>query len=91
MVKAFNLGGEKFAALDRAMHNFMKESIIFEGITGTIVTTAVVFLQTGIGIVVFTGTNLLLSGSIPIISYILFILISVKIYSPLVTVLTLSA
>ena len=91
VVKAFNLGGEKFAALDRAMHNFMKESIIFEGITGTIVTTAVVFLQTGIGIVVFTGTNLLLSGSIPIISYILFILISVKIYSPLVTVLTLSA
>ena len=67
VVKAFNLGGEKFAALDRAMHNFMKESIIFEGITGTIVTTAVVFLQTGIGIVVFTGTNLLLSGSIQII------------------------
>ncbi len=75
VVKAFNLGGEKFAVLDKAMYNFMKESIIFEGITGTIVTAAIVFLQTGIGIVVFTGTNLLLNGSIPVISYILFILI----------------
>jgi ATP-binding cassette subfamily B protein IrtB len=91
VIKAFNLGGERFESLDKAMHNFMKESIIFEGITGTIVTTATVFLQTGIGIAVFTGTTLLLQGELQVISYILFVLISVKIYSPLVVTLTLSA
>jgi ATP-binding cassette subfamily B protein len=89
VVKAFALAGEKSAALKNALRRMLKEAILFEGTTGIFVTLAMTVLQVGIGIVALVGVTLLTGGQIKAIPLLTFLLISVKIYSPLVVILTL--
>lgn len=89
VVKAFGLGGEKSRALDSALRQMMRESIKFEAITGTFVTAAITILQVGIGLVVLVGVNLLTSGQLDTVKFLVFVMISLRIYSPLIVVLTL--
>jgi ATP-binding cassette subfamily B protein len=89
VVKAFGLSGEKSQALERALRDMMKEAIKFEGFTGIFIVLAMMILQVGLGIVVLTGVSLLTGGSLGVISFLTFILISAKIYSPLIVILTL--
>ncbi|MDR1108223.1 MAG: ABC transporter ATP-binding protein/permease, partial [Spirochaetaceae bacterium] len=89
VVKAFGLSGEKSRALKTALRNMMKEAIKFEGLTGIFIVIAGMILQVGIGLVVLTGVFLLTGGSLSVISFLTFILIGAKIYSPLIVILTL--
>jgi ATP-binding cassette subfamily B protein len=89
VVKAFGLSGEKSKALEGALKGMMGEAIKFEGLTGTFVVLAMMVLQVGIGLVVLTGVYLLTGGSLGVIPLLSFILISAKIYSPLIVILTL--
>jgi ATP-binding cassette subfamily B protein len=89
VVKAFALSGEKSKALEGALRNMMKEAIKFEGLTGIFIIVASMILQVGIGLVVLTGVFLLTGGSLDVISFLTFILISAKIYSPLIVIFTL--
>jgi ATP-binding cassette subfamily B protein len=89
VVKAFGLSGEKSQALKRALRNMMKEAIKFEGLTGIFIVLATMILQVGIGLVVLTGVFLLTGGSLGVIPFLTFILISAKIYSPLIVIFTL--
>jgi ATP-binding cassette subfamily B protein len=89
VVKAFGLSGEKSQALKRALRDMMREAIRFEGFTGIFVALAMMILQAGLGLVVLTGVFLLTGGSLGVIPFLSFILISAKIYSPLIVILTL--
>ncbi|MDR2768600.1 MAG: ABC transporter ATP-binding protein/permease [Treponema sp.] len=89
VVKAFALSGEKSKALEASLRGMMKEAIKFEGLTGIFITLAMVILQTGIGLVVLTGISLLTGGGLGVITLLAFILISAKIYSPLIILFTL--
>jgi ATP-binding cassette subfamily B protein len=89
VVKAFGLSGEKSKALERSLRNMMKEAIKFEGFTGIFIILASMILQIGIGLVVLTGVSLLSGGSLGVIPFLTFILISAKIYSPLIVIFTL--
>jgi ATP-binding cassette subfamily B protein len=89
VVKAFGLSGEKSQALERALRNMMKEAIRFEGFTGIFIVLAMMILHVGIGLVVLTGVFLLTGGSLGVIPLLTFILISAKIYSPLIIIFTL--
>jgi ATP-binding cassette subfamily B protein len=89
VVKAFGLSGEKSTALERALRNMMKEAIQFEGLTGIFISTASMVLQVGMGLVVLTGVSLISQGSLGVIPFLTFILISAKIYSPLIVIFTL--
>jgi ATP-binding cassette subfamily B protein len=89
VVKAFGLSGEKSKALERSLRNMMKEAIKFEGFTGIFIILASMILQIGIGLVVLTGVFLLTGGSLGVIPFLTFILISAKIYSPLIVIFTL--
>ncbi|MDR1239151.1 MAG: ABC transporter ATP-binding protein/permease [Treponema sp.] len=89
VVKAFGLSGEKSRALKEALRNMMKEAIKFEGSTGVFIVLAMMILQVGIGLVVLTGVFLLTGGSLGVIPFLAFILISAKIYSPLIVIFTL--
>jgi len=91
VVKAFGLSGEKFKVMQSSLENMMQESIIFEGIAGTFVTLASMVLQVGIGIVIMVGVNLLTTGEIDAIKLLTFAMISTRIYTPFLTVLTMSA
>lgn len=89
VIKACGLDGSKFAALDRAMHAMMKMAMKLELVTGAFVTSAQMLLQAGVGIVVFAGVNLLTGGRIELIPLLMFFLIVVRIYGPVVTEFTL--
>jgi ATP-binding cassette subfamily B protein len=89
VVKAFGLSGEKSRALEGALRTMMKEAIKFEGLTGAFIILASMVLQIGIGLVVLTGVSLLSGGSLGVVPLLSFILVSAKIYSPLIIVFTL--
>ncbi|MDR0851248.1 MAG: ABC transporter ATP-binding protein/permease [Clostridiales Family XIII bacterium] len=89
VVKAFGLSGEKSKALDGALRDMMYESIKYEGLTGIFISLGMMFLQVGIGLVVFVGVGLLTAGSLSAVPFLIFVLISAKIYAPLIVILTL--
>lgn len=89
VIKACGLDGSKFKELDNALHKMMKMAIKMEFGTGVFVTGAEMILQAGIGLTVFVGTYLLTGGQIELISLLMFFLIVVRIYGPIMTELTL--
>ncbi|WNY26226.1 ABC transporter ATP-binding protein [Methanolapillus millepedarum] len=89
VVKAFGLAGEKSIALEKSLRTMMKEAIIFEGAVGVFIVLAIMVLQVGIGLVVWVGVNLITAGSLDAMTFLTFVMISAKIYTPLVVILTL--
>jgi ATP-binding cassette subfamily B protein len=89
VVKAFGLAGEKSASLEHSLQNMMKTAIKFEGITGVFIALGMMILQVGIGLVTLVGVLLLSGGSVDAIKLLTFVLISAKIYSPLIVIMTL--
>lgn len=91
VIKAFGLGGAKFEALNTALKKLMYESMFFEALIGSFIAAAVVIMQTGIGIVVFAGVIFLAGGTIEFIPFLVFLLVTLRIYSPLIVVMELFA
>lgn len=89
IIKGFGSSGEKFQKLDKALKNMMWASIKFEGIGGIFVTLSIMMLQVGLGVVVLVGVKLMVSSSLAPITFLAFVIISSRIYSPLISVLTL--
>ncbi len=89
VIKACGLDGSKFAALDNALHLMMKMAIKMEFGTGVFVAGAQMILQAGVGLTVFTGTYLLTGGSIQLIPMLMFFVIVVRIYGPVIVEFTL--
>ena len=88
VVKAFGLSGEKSIALERALRNMMNKAIVFEGITGSLVTLASMILQVGIGIVILVGVGLLTTGQLDVVAFFIFVMLSARVYGPVLTLLT---
>lgn len=89
VIKSCGLDGEKFQALDHALKVMMKMAMSMEFGTGIFVTGAQMIVQAGVGLTVFTGTHLLTNGSIELIPLLMFFLIVVRIYGPILVELTL--
>ncbi|MDR1997812.1 MAG: ABC transporter ATP-binding protein/permease [Candidatus Margulisbacteria bacterium] len=89
VVKAFGLSGEKFLSLKNALRAMLSSAIKVELIGGIFVTLATTILQTGIGFVVAAGVFLLLGGAVDAVKLLIFVLVSARIYSPLIVIMTL--
>ncbi|MDR1028927.1 MAG: ABC transporter ATP-binding protein/permease, partial [Clostridiales Family XIII bacterium] len=89
VVKAFGLAGEKSASLKSALRAMLKEAMRFEAIAGALVTLAMMVLQVGIGLVTLVGVTLLTGGTLSPIALLMFLIVSVKIYAPIIVILTL--
>lgn len=89
VIRACNLDGEKFSALEKALRKMKNYAIKSEFGTGIFVTGAQVILQLGIGLTILVGIHLLTSGRIEFISMLTFVLIVTRIYGPILTELTL--
>ncbi|ADY57178.1 Xenobiotic-transporting ATPase [Syntrophobotulus glycolicus DSM 8271] len=89
VIKSYGLDGSKFTALDNALKSMKQMAIKMEFGTGVFVTGAQIILQAGIGLTVFGGTYLLTGGEIELIPLLMFFLIVVRIYGPILTELTL--
>ena len=89
VIRACNMDGQKFTALENALRTMKNMAIRMELGTGIFVTGAQVVLQAGIGLTVLTGATLLANEQISLISMMMFVLIVVRIYGSVVTELTL--
>ncbi len=89
VIKSLNMDGEKAKEMNRALNAMMRLAIRMELGTGVIVVGAQLLLQVGTGLTVFVGANLLTGGKIGLIPLLMFFLIVVRIYGPILTELTL--
>lgn len=89
VIKSCNMAGEKSKELNSALLYMKKMAIKMEMLTGIFVTGAQLILQAGVGITVFVGAQLLTGGEIKLIPLLMFYLIVVRIYGPILTELTL--
>jgi ATP-binding cassette subfamily B protein len=89
VIRACNMDGERFGALETALHEMMRLAMAMEVGTGIFVTGAQAVLQGGIGLTALVGAMLLTDGQLGFVPFLAFLLIVVKIYSPVITVLTL--
>ncbi|MTI47142.1 MAG: ABC transporter ATP-binding protein [Firmicutes bacterium] len=89
VIKSCGLEGARFNTLDQALRLMKDMAIKMEFGTGIFVTGAQIIVQMGIGLTVFVGTYLLTGGKIELIPLLMFFLIVVRIYGPILTELTL--
>ncbi|MDR1066209.1 MAG: ABC transporter ATP-binding protein/permease [Clostridiales bacterium] len=89
VIRACNMDGERFEALRKALREMMRNAMKFELGAGVFIMGAQTILQAGIGITTLAGTTLLTGGRISFESFTLFLIIAVKIYGPVITLLTL--
>lgn len=89
VIKSCGLAGAKFAALDKALRAMKRMALKMEFGTGIFVAGAQIVVQAGVGLTVFVGTYLLTGGKIELIPLLMFFLIVVRIYGPILTEFTL--
>ncbi len=89
VIKACNMDGERFEALEKALRAMRNLAIKFELGTGIFITGAQVVLQAGVGLTVFAGITLLTGRQIELIPLLMCLLIVTRIYGPIQTELTL--
>jgi ATP-binding cassette subfamily B protein len=91
VIKAFGLTGKRFASLDKALIEVKKAAIKMELVISILVMGANVILQSGIGITLYLGVNLLSGGGIDFVTFLIFALVVFRVYGPIVVELTLLA
>lgn len=89
VIKACNMDGEQFEALEKALRNMKKLAIRMEFGSGVFVTGAQMVVQSGIALTVFVGTVLLAGARLELVPMLLCLLIVTRIYGPILTELTL--
>jgi len=91
LIKAFNLGGTKFERLEKSFRDLKKESIKLEAAPGPTIIFASVLLNGGIVLIILLGFTYLLSTQVTLPVYILFLIMGVHIYQPLIHAMTFMA
>lgn len=81
-IKAYSLGGDKFARIEEAFNRLRKESIRLEGVLGPVVMSAISILRLGLPLLVFVGSQLLMNNSIDEAVLLVFVIVASRIYDP---------
>lgn len=87
IIKACNISGERFNVLNNALLKLKKISVKVELAVGVFMSSASMILQSGIGITVFVGINLLISGKTDLLTLLMFLLMVTRIYGPFLAIL----
>ena len=86
IIKSNGLGGERFGTLAKALQAMRKIAIKVELVVGLFVSSASIILQAGLGITIFVGANLVTGGNIELISLLMFLMVSMRIYGPILAI-----
>lgn len=88
LIKAFNLGGTKFDRLERSFRELKKMSIKVESVPAPTIIFASIILNAGMVLIMIVGFSMLLNVEISLPVYIMFVVLSIHIYQPLIHALT---
>lgn len=90
-LKAFHQAGEQFKVLKSTFENLRKNSIRMESAAAPIAMIGRFVLNCGIGVVMLLGAWLLAKGELSVFFYLAFLMISLNIYGPIITVFSFIA
>lgn len=83
VIKAFGLGGDKFESLEQAYRKLMQISTKTETINGALTAVSMMMLRFGIPLTIFAGLNLVTSGRLQLMYFLMFLIFSSRIYTSL--------
>jgi ATP-binding cassette subfamily B protein len=86
LIKAFNLTGTKFERLEKVFRRFKSLSIKLEGGSGPTVLLGSFVLHNGQTLIILLGLTWLFAGTLPLPVYIMFLILGVRVYEPLMQV-----
>lgn len=90
-LKAYNLAGEHFDSLKQTFENQRKSSIMMESAAAPIAVIGRFILNCGIGVVMSVGAWLTIKGDLSPFFYLVFLLIALNIYNPIMTIFSFIA
>ena len=91
LIKAFNLGGSKFERLEKAFRDLKKASIRLEAAPGSTIVFASIVLNGGLVLIILLGFSMLLSAKVSLPVYVMFLVLGVHVYQPLLHAMTFLA
>jgi len=86
-IKAYNREEDYSGLLNSNLDNFEKFLIKGELLLGALINLSQVFLKLGLPSVILAGAYLLAAGSVNIFTYLVFLVVAARIYSPIMTAL----
>ncbi|KAA6474103.1 ABC transporter ATP-binding protein [Bacillus swezeyi] len=86
-IKAHQLGGERFQRLRQAFEDLMRESIRLETLIGPIVMIAIILIRSGMTLMIFTGTYLMIDGQLTLPIFLMFLLVGLRVFEPMTVTL----
>lgn len=86
-IKAHNIGGKRFERLRLSFDELKRASISLEGIMGPMIMGAMLLTRSGMTLMIFAGSYLLVGGTLSLPVFLLFLLVGTKVFEPLTIVL----
>lgn len=86
-IKAHNIGGKRFERLRLSFDELKRASISLEGIMGPMIMGAMLLTRSGMTLMIFAGSYLLVGGTLSLPIFLLFLLVGTKVFEPLTIVL----
>jgi ATP-binding cassette subfamily B protein len=83
VIKAFNMGGEKFTRLDNILKRVRRESLIFEASCGPFVLVYMLILEIGFIAILLLGIRFVFNGSLVIPAFLMFLIVGNRFYDVL--------
>ncbi|MTI55890.1 ABC transporter ATP-binding protein [Geosporobacter ferrireducens] len=86
-IKSHNLSGQRFQRLQEAFARLMRESIRIEGLIGPVMMVAIALMRSGLTLMVYAGTFLLMGGQLTLPVFLAFLLLGTRVFDPMTMVL----
>lgn len=90
IIKAHNLGGERFTTIKQSFDALKKSSILLEGFGGPLVGLSVMILGVILPLLIYLGSQMLAQGSLLPLEFMTFLIFGLSLAGPLITALTFS-
>ena len=81
-IKSYTMEPDYLKGLDAVLDSYEKHLIRVELMAGALANSAQGFLKLGLVSVIITGAALLSSGSIPLLTYLVFLMVASRVYNP---------
>ncbi|WP_027624587.1 ABC transporter ATP-binding protein [Clostridium lundense] len=83
IIKSCNMTGEHAKNLESSFRNLMEQSLKMEGLLQSIILMVTPLLRSGLTVMIYVGSYLLIGGSLSIMTFATFLIIGTRIFDPL--------
>lgn len=86
-IKAYNGEVDYLKRFESTVDDYERQLIRGEAFVGSVLNFSYMLLQLGVALVIIVGAYLLANGAIPMITYLIFLIISASVYNPIIEVM----